>query len=1294
MKLATLVLSLVVLSNGLAADEFPTAGILPKQEIGALRFLKEHPQYDGRGVVVAIFDTGVDPGAPGLSMTTDGKPKVIDMVDGSGSGDVDTSEVRRPNEKHELEGLTGRTLRIPLDWKNPSGQYHLGIKRAYELFPQRLLPRLKSERKKRWDIQQRRIRTQLERKLAAWDKAHSNPKKNEKREREELQMRLQLLGELQKSYDDPGPVYDCLVFHDGEAWRAAIDTDEDGDLVDEKVMTNFRCERQFAHFGEEARLNFAVNVYGKGNLLSIVTDCGAHGTHVAGIVAGHFPDQEELNGIAPGAQIVSVKIGDRRLGSNSTHTGEVRGLIAAMQNKCDLINMSYGGATADPNHGRVIELYSEIVNRHNTIFVVSAGNNGPALSTVGSPGGTTSAIIGVGAYVSPAMMRAGYALRKPTDEMPYTWSSRGPTFDGDLGVDICAPGGAIAPVPNWQLRPNRLMNGTSMSSPNACGGIAVLLSALKAEKIPYAPYSVRKAIENSAKLLANASVFDQGKGVLQVDKAFEYAKLHASHPAEQLRFDVDVPDRDEARGIYLREPFETKQATVVKVRIRPQFHEEALNQEKIDLLVRVRLECDADWVEASDVLLLTNGGNTFEVSIDPVKLPAGVSFTEIRGVDATDPQQGPLFRVPITVMKPQSVIPAPCNRLTRPSKNGKSNSETQAEPAADASSIPLWSTELQLEPGSLSRHFIAVPASATWADLVIHTGDFDSSRRLVIHALQHLPRRSFRASNYRQYQTVKPKSEVVHSFAVAGNRTLELCLGQYWSSLGQTKCTFELRFHGIQPSDPNLEFDGSKLSGRVDVTATLGRETISPDAKLDVLRRSLRPVKSRMRPLSPERDQLPDNRLIHELVLTYEFELPEETEVTPRFALSGQPEAGSSFESELWDIYDAGKRLIATGSGDRSAKLPKGKITIRYHVRHDRIERLEQLNDMPLLLDRKLKKPIQLKAYRDPDDVIGGGKPMTSRALRPGERMAVYLAMPRELPKSSQAGDRLIGQIKFGKSEPNLAGSQQKPGAFPLSIIVPPSAQASDAKEDSNSVPANSPSLKERLWETKLAYLAELRRKKSEKQFKRLAHELLKERPDDVDVLREQLRFLDDNDRKPHLPEIVELCDEIRATINTKKLSRYFGVRHELSDKSARKSQQQMQAEKDLLADTLYRKARALAYMDLPAKYSPPDSKPARKFPQTFEERDKLFEATYAELSNWVDPRDAKYILLYLRRQRRQDRPAMALKALNEHIKNSPPKKLLQKKRADILDELGWEHWRDYERKWMLIRFPSAYPPF
>jgi tripeptidyl-peptidase-2 len=59
-----------------------------------------------------------------------------------------------------------------------------------------------------------------------------------------------------------------------------------------------------------------------------------------------------------------------------TGTGLTRALIAVLQHKADVINMSYGEPTAAPNKGRVIQLATEVVQKHGVVFVASAGNAG------------------------------------------------------------------------------------------------------------------------------------------------------------------------------------------------------------------------------------------------------------------------------------------------------------------------------------------------------------------------------------------------------------------------------------------------------------------------------------------------------------------------------------------------------------------------------------------------------------------------------------------------------------------------------------------------------------------------------------------------------------------------------------------------------------------------------------------------------------------------------------------------------------------------------------------------------
>ena len=93
-------------SNPIDIDVLRSA-LIPKREVGADTFINNNPTYDGRGVIIAVFDTGVDPAAAGLAVTTTGERKVLDMIDASGSGDVDASVVAELGEDGTLKGLTG-----------------------------------------------------------------------------------------------------------------------------------------------------------------------------------------------------------------------------------------------------------------------------------------------------------------------------------------------------------------------------------------------------------------------------------------------------------------------------------------------------------------------------------------------------------------------------------------------------------------------------------------------------------------------------------------------------------------------------------------------------------------------------------------------------------------------------------------------------------------------------------------------------------------------------------------------------------------------------------------------------------------------------------------------------------------------------------------------------------------------------------------------------------------------------------------------------------------------------------
>lgn len=91
--------------------------------------------------------------------------------------------------------------------------------------------------------------------------------------KEDFECKIEYLNNLEKKYSDLGPVYDCVLFNDGEMWRACIDTSEEGDLENGILLGEYSKTHQYAPLTKVDQLNISINVHDDGNVLEIVGLC-------------------------------------------------------------------------------------------------------------------------------------------------------------------------------------------------------------------------------------------------------------------------------------------------------------------------------------------------------------------------------------------------------------------------------------------------------------------------------------------------------------------------------------------------------------------------------------------------------------------------------------------------------------------------------------------------------------------------------------------------------------------------------------------------------------------------------------------------------------------------------------------------------------------------------------------------------------------------------------------------------------------------------------------------------------
>jgi len=1006
------------------------SALIPKREVAADIFLKNHPNWDGRGVVIGIFDTGVDPAAAGLSTTSTGERKVIDLLDASGSGDTDTSTLRKLDAKGTLAGLSGRTLTLPAGINNPSGEFHLGLKPASELFYGQVLKRVAERR-----AAQRAAALSV--RLAARDRSEDAnklkaalakaPEERTRTDRDTIARDTALTAlQADKTSDASGPLFDCVVWNDGTAWRVLIDTDEDADLRNEKVLRPYGIAGEYATFGGIANTTFAVQVYEKGNLLSIVTVSGSHGTHVASITAGHSASDPSRNGIAPGARIVSIKIGDQRARGSSYGTSELRASALAAQYKVDIVNASWGGrSTFQDGQNRNSRVYDMMMERYGMLAVVSAGNDGPALGTAGSAGAEASRVLGVGAYMSPQMGQVLYSTLEDSADAVQQFSSRGPTKDGDFGVDLLAPGAAFASLSAETHQSTAMFNGTSMSAPSAAGVAALVLSAARANKLDTNPALLRSALILGATPLPHENALTRGSGLIHAPGAWKKLNELQGISAFSGFYDLEVDQgsfTSKGRGLLLRETITDKRRRVA-VKITPAWAESISMAKRTAFEADLTLKPSAPWITTPGYLHMTSGPTAVSMLVDVPPVPPGaLGSLHVAQVDAflgSKPELGPVFSIPVTLIQP-----APATAFV----------DQKLE------------TTLDLKPSVTHRLFVKAPANASVLRIwVKHQAKDSLVRRFAIQAVAYSAQRGVGDMEVVRALNLLPGAEQSFDLRLKPGSVAEVAYTLHFAAVGAS--TLETRLEWIGAGLGETPIVVSANAGWVTSEINpLADRTVKVDAKIDravhvFLPESTSALKMDERaelpasPLTPGPTRM--NSMRQRFTLDFKESLTAQVMVVADYDLGDAVGGG-----RITLIHESGEILFdslgSTGPRTPAVKFPKGKTRGIREFTAPEGDLLETTIHTPLRLSEALKaaRPLPVRAgLRD----RFYGKDTTELRLKGGREEEIYLQDKaiEELAKQEPKPAHFTGELIVRDGENREIGKQgivYLAGASPVKV--------------------------------------------------------------------------------------------------------------------------------------------------------------------------------------------------------------------------------------------------------------------
>ncbi len=569
-------------------------GLMPLKSTGVDVFRAAHPTYDGRGVLIAILDSGVDPGVAGLIGTSTGAPKILDLRDFSGEGRIELSPVvpegdGRVRVAGNLLAGAARIGRL-----TAATTWYAGVFRELPLGP-----------------------------LPAAD-VNGNGRNTD--------------------------VFPVIVVKATDGWVAFLDTNLDGSFEDEMPLHDYRQGRETIALGRSPLTLVANFVEPAGSdsapRLDLFFDTSGHGTHVSGIAAGHdLFNVAGFDGVAPGAQLIGLKIANNARGGVSVHASMWRAMdyaarFAAQRGLPLVLNLSFGVGNEHEGRAVIDSLVDAFLASHEgVVMAISAGNDGPGLSTMGFPGSADLAL-SVGATYPGVFTRAPQpGVPVPRDVLGW-FSSRG----GELAKpDIVTPGVAFSVVPRWATG-DEIKGGTSMAAPHAAGLVACLVSAMAQEGRRVSASELVQALRVSARPFAGATIVDEGAGTPALEGAYQWLK--AGHQGSVYAVHVGTTG---ASAAYYRDGLAGDSGATFTVR-----HLAGLRA------AQFALHADVPWLTVAERVDAEPRVTEIGVTYARAALAApGVYVGTVTARNPSDTLAGPLFTLVNTVIVPQELDAKP-----------------------------------------------------------------------------------------------------------------------------------------------------------------------------------------------------------------------------------------------------------------------------------------------------------------------------------------------------------------------------------------------------------------------------------------------------------------------------------------------------------------------------------------------------------------------------------------------------------------------------------------------------------